>query len=189
MEVATQTQGGVIEQEWLVITCSARAFTRAQKETEGETDHVRNSACIICAGDVVCDSEDTKDEGNGDGFDAVGWWIGLGAASKLSHQSEVCFSCFVFAWIFGPQAGMCLCHCSWGVFHCSRCHLSTAGGNSAVAVALSKDWRIGTGSVNCRKKGLMLWTLQKSFHRIQWKSLAVARLAVTSVWIASCTSS
>jgi hypothetical protein len=129
---------GMANAEW----CSVRAagvgiFPWPEKEVEGQEEHIGNGGVFRCP------SIDAKfggmyDDGQRDGFLAVGARVVFGVCGELPGEAEVETAGGIEAWIPLPQAGERLSHGSKGRFHCSSTDKTTCGSQVSCTVLSGK---------------------------------------------------
>ena len=97
-------------------------------------------------------------EHHGDGHRPDAGWRGITllVGFELSCETEVNFSVVVFARVRGPQTGVLLCHCSYGILNRSRANLSLAGSKTSVSVLLSEDLEDGERVPEVSQEGVEL---------------------------------
>jgi hypothetical protein len=95
-----------------------------------------------------------EDDRDGDGFDAVRWWVGPCVSPEEAKKTEVDAAEVVEAGVRGPHSGEALAHSTEGVLHCARPDRVVAGRNAAISIPLGKDLEEEDRVVNIGKGGI-----------------------------------
>jgi hypothetical protein len=106
-------------------------------------------------------------------------YIGLLVGLDLALNSKVDAAVVVPPWVRAPHSGARLAHGMEGILHRVRLDGIVQGGESPIAIPLSKDLDNWDGSSQVCKYGSILCSNQNCSQRPQWLSMALARLLVT----------
>jgi hypothetical protein len=144
----------ILQPEWCVVACGPGVLPQPNEEEKCNSNHISNGLGVLTTRNAVCLSKDVYDDNNVDWNDSFGRRVLPLVCPDLLLDSEIDVTVDVFSDIRGPHPGERLTDRTQCVLHCSSSHGVVAGGNAAVAVALTEDLQDGDWVVPGPEKGV-----------------------------------
>lgn len=132
-------KGDIADAKGGTIRACAGVFAGTEEEIETNDDHICHRLSTGVGVGTIGVFQDMQEDGNGHWFYTGGRGVNFGERAELPLDAKVSGAGGIFANVFGPHAGELLAHRAQGVLHCARSDGFTAGGHSAIAIALGED--------------------------------------------------